>query len=351
MREKLTNDILELFVAQAGEPQDDAARERLAKAQAALADGRASEEREADAATEKEVKYLEKLKRRAERAAAAAAAQDVVAIDSESEKSELPQVLPPRRVTRGKKAGDAGVAAAAADEEDEPRHSSGRPRRTSARIPAGYDVAGAPSDDDDFEPDQPDKAEKPAKKKPRKRLAPAVFDDEDDEAANAVADAVLQTAVRSKSRRAAAAGASAPAPPPDAIDVDGIDEEEGAPGFVAPYEGAPGFPEGYRPPLPPVGAARGNAACHDLPPPAAASAWGHPVPLPKSPEFNLVPSEAEQRPLKAPQPAAARKRKSAPAALEQHAAADVITVDDDDDVKPVDESPADAVEDNGTQSL
>lgn len=346
MREHLTNVILDLFVEQAGEPPDDAARERLAKAQEALTDGLASEEREAEAAKEKEVKYLEKLKRRLERKAAGAAAQDVVALDSDSEKSELPRVLTrPQRTTRGKKGGDAGVAAAAADEEDEePRRNSGRTRRASARdVPPGYEKAGAPSDDDDFEPEKPEKPEKPPKK-PRKRLAPAAYEDEDDEAVTAAADAALQTAAR-KSHRAAAAGASAPA---DAIDVDAV-QEEGAPGFVA-DEGAPGFPVGYLPPLPP------NRRS-DTPPPAAAPSWGQPVPVsvPKSPEFNLVPqgSEpmAEQQPLKAPPQQYGRKRsKSAPAAPEQHAAADVITLDDEEEVEPADEPPAAAAND-GTPSL
>ena len=352
MRERVTNVILDLFVAQAGEPQDDDARNRLQHAKNALEAGRADEARAAEAAAAKELKYAEKLQRRAEKLAAGPAAPGAAVSDSES---ELPVVLMSKSTRSKKKAtGDAAVTAAdAADDEGGEQRNSGRPRRASraaVAVDGEYERAPAPSDSE-FQPDKPEreKREKPGKAAKRRRpyLSRDTYDDEEQEAL----EGVVRPSTRAKARSDAKAGAASPA---DAIDVDA--DDEGAPGFAPITKspdidfGAPGFPPE---PLASAGA-RGSS-----PPPAAAAAapqWGVPVPLlsPLPPAstsnyFDMVPSQPPpQQPLKPPPPVKTFRRrgsdKAASEAVEQPAAPaqEVITVDDDND---------DAENPNGTQSL
>ena len=359
MRERMTNVILDLFVKQAGEPQDDDARKRLQRAAEVLESGLADEARAAEAATAKELKYAEKLQRRAERLAAGPPAPGAALSDSES---ELPVGFASGKMRSKKKPSteDAAVAAAdaadaAGDEGGEQRRSSGRTRRASRAAAAEDEGDQAPAQSDsEFQPEKPKrgKLEKPPKR--RKRLAADAYDDDDEQEP---LDGVVHPSARAKGRSGAAAASAAL--PADAIDVDADADDDGggAPGFVpvvkSPYfsEGAPGFPPA---PLESAGARVSS------PPPdaeAAAGSWGHPVPLvpPLSPPFDLVPASQpppdhvakppEQQPLKPPPPAKAyrRRNKSAPDAVERPAAPaqEVITLDDDD----VAEDP------NGTQSL
>ena len=346
MREQMTNVILDLFVSQAAEPQDDDARKRLEHAKEVLESGRARATREAEAAEAKELKYAEKLLRRAAKLAAGPPAPGAAGSDSES---ELP-VPAYAKSTRAKKlaSGDAGVAAAAADDVDEPRRISGRPRRTSrpAAAYAEYDQAPAPSDSE-FEQEKP--------KKPKYRLSRAVLENDEQEAM----DDGVPVSTRAKTRSNAKGAASA-APPADAIDMDTFD---GAPGFLgsgAPdHDGAPDF-DGGAPGF--VSPASAGARFSSSPPVAAAAAegWGQPVPIVASPpvpiaaspddDFALVPSQPpppQQQPLKAPvAPTYGRRRANVAAPeppVERPAAPapDFITVLDDDDDD-------DAV---GTQSL
>ena len=359
MRERMTNVILGLFVQQAGEPQDDDARKRLQRANDVLQTGLADEARAAEAATAKELKYAEKLKRRAERLAGGPPAPGAAACDSES---ELPEVFITGKTRSKKKPAteDAAVAAddAAADvEAGEQRRSSGRTRRA-ARAAAIEDEDLAPAhSDSDFQPDKPEreKREKPKQRK-RYRLASDMYDDDEQEPLEGI---VVRKSTRAKARDDAEPAAASADPPADANDVDADDDDGGAPGFV-PVAKSPsiddGGPPGFLPASLESAGARGSS-----PPPAsdeaAAGGWGHPVPIVSPPppppfEFAMVPSlpedhvakPPEQQPLKAPPPAERRRRdKSAPDAVERPAAPaqEVIMVSDDE----VADNP------NGTQSL